>query len=139
MAFEIDATMLPGILVVTYEGAVTTRERSRAVQIWSEWSFQPEAKGVLLDFTQATLVPGSLEERIDLAKKLANQYRQLQSMQIAYVTNTGMDDPVTVEGLAATRGFFFERFTSRANATRWLLGMQPAAPTGPRERRSVKR
>lgn len=139
MAFEIDAATLPGILVITYQGAVNTQERSRAVQIWSEWSFQPEAKGVLLDFTQATLVPGSLEERIDLAKKLANRYRQLPSMKIAYVTTQGSDDPVTVEGLAASRGFFFERFTSKASATRWLLGMQQKDPPDARERRSVKR
>jgi hypothetical protein len=139
MAFEIDALTLPGIFVVTYQGTVTTQERSCAVEAWSEWSLQPGANGVLLDFTQATVVHGSLEERVDLAKKLASQYRHLPSMRIAYVANLDNDDPVTVEGLAASRGFFFERFTSRASATRWLLGMQPAAPTGPRERRSVKR
>lgn len=139
MPFAIDSTTLPGILLVTFRGPVTTRDRERAMEAGGEQFARSGVTAVLLDFSQATPVPGPLDERLQHAKAVANRYRLVSNVRIAYVTPGGNDDPVTIEAMAAARGYFFERFAGRDAAIAWLQGNPPAVSAPDRERRGAKR
>ncbi|MDB6163902.1 MAG: hypothetical protein JWL98_1334, partial [Xanthomonadaceae bacterium] len=123
---------LPGIIVIRFEGAITIADREQAMNQVAGSFNHPATIRVLIDLTQGTAVRASLDETNRFASKVASTYRVLNG-RIAYLCKSSDPDPASVEGIAAAKGYFYERFTSEASAIRWLetgLNIDSPLPRG---------
>jgi hypothetical protein len=117
MPYAIEVLPALSAICVTFTETVTLPERARALEEILRHHHESEARNLLVDLTQATVIDASNAETVDYAARLARQ-PAIRSMRIAYV-----GDPVrssSIESLAALRGYFYRRFSTRRAALRWM-------------------
>lgn len=121
MTVSILAASLPGVFQAVFYGDVTIEERALTLERSLQWIRQNNPQRILLDFTEARVVPASPEATIQHARNLAFEYNVTCGARIAYVSRLGPQEVESVEMLAAVRGYFYQRFKDRAFALDWLL------------------
>lgn len=113
-----------GVIVVKLSGSVALRDRAEALEALLQLQARTACRKVLVDLADAALVDSSNAETFEHAARLARD-PVMRGLRIAYVGDAG--SAISVESLAALRGYFYQRFRSRASALRWLCGSTPAA------------
>jgi hypothetical protein len=116
----IDTDSLPGILQLVFTGAISVEERAQALAFCLDWFATHEPRRVLVDFTGGWVVPSDPTATARHAQNLAREYTAFGGARIAYLSRPEKRDPSPVELQAAARGYFYQRFTDREVALRWL-------------------
>ena len=117
MSYRLDLLPDDGVIALRFDGSVTVGERFQAMR---DVVGQHEASGytrLLADFSQADIAEASNEEVDAYATALARE-PAMRRLRIAYVGEKRQT--AGVEYIAALRGYFFQRFATRAEALRWL-------------------
>lgn len=83
------------------------------------FGFHVQLKSHCPDFRDAELQPGSGELMMRHAENLAAGYKAVSGTRIAYLVGA-TTGPSSLKMMAASRGYFYQRFTDRAAALRWL-------------------
>lgn len=125
MPYLIDATSLPDVLQVSFVGAVDLPERAKALE--ASLAFKLPRARILVDFSDATLLPSSWQQADHYAESLALAFASDSEARIAYVTAGDCNGPLTIAVLAALRGFYYRSFASREVALDWLRLDDPVA------------
>lgn len=108
-----------GVISINLSGTIHVQQRVDAFEAMLELQSRTACRRVLVDLSQAVVVDGSHVETLDHAARLARS-PVMRGMRIAYIGEIG--SATSVESLAALRGYFYQRFRSRASALRWLCG-----------------
>ena len=117
---KVDGESLPGILQLLFTGPITVEERAQALAVCLEWSATHQTRRVLVDFTGGWHAPSDPEASARHAESLARYYTELGGARIAYLSKPGHREPTPIDLQAAARGYFYQRFTDRDAALRWL-------------------
>ena len=117
MPFAIELREPQKVIDVAFSGPVTVRERFEAMQAVVAAARTRGFKRVLADFSDARAKGHPQSEVLNYAVRLAGE-PTLHKMAIAYVGT--QDQTGGVEGVAALRGYFYQRFSTRDAALRWL-------------------
>ena len=120
MPLKVDGESLPGILQLVFTGPITVEERAQALTACLEWADTHQPRRVLVDFTGGWPVPSPADASATHAENLARQYTALGGARIAYLSKPEHREPTAIELQAAARGYFYQRFTDREAALRWL-------------------
>ena len=120
MPLKVDGETLPGILHLVFTGPVTVAERAQALETCLAWVAANKPRRMLVDFTDGWAGPAEPEAATRHATNLAQAYTSLGGARIAYLSKPGHRDPSPIELQAAARGYFYQRFTDRDSALRWL-------------------
>jgi len=117
MSFEVE--LLPGAAVISvrFFGTATLSERAAAMEDVVQRQVESRARKLLVDLAHAQLVDASNAETFEYATRLARE-PVIRGMRIAYVGDCAR--AASIETLAALRGYFYQRFPTRAAAMRWL-------------------
>jgi hypothetical protein len=116
----IDTDSLPGILQLVFTGAISVDERAEALAFCLAWFATHQPRRVLVDCTAGWTVPSDPDASARHAENLAREYTAFGGARIAYLSRPEKRDPSPIELRAAARGYFYQRFTDRASALRWL-------------------
>ena len=108
-----------GVISVSFSGQVQVQQRVDAFEALLALQAQTSCRRVLVDLSNAVLVNGSHVETLEHAARLAGS-PVMRGMRIACLGHDALASGI--ESLAAMRGFFCQRFGSRAAALRWLCG-----------------
>lgn len=119
MPLTIDTGSLPDILQLVFTGAISVEERAEALAFCMHW-FAEHPRRVLVDFTEGWTAPSDPDAGARHAENLAREYTALGGARIAYLSRPEKRDPSPIELRAAARGYFYQRFTDRDAALRWL-------------------
>ena len=120
MPLTIDTDALPGILQLVFTGAIFVEERAAALAFCLDWFTTHEPRRVLVDFTGGWIAPSDAAATARHAENLAREYTAFGGARIAYLSGPETRSPSPVELQAAARGYFYQRFTDREAALRWL-------------------
>ena len=120
MSLEVDAESLPDILQLVFTGPITVAERAQALEACLAWIADRNPRRVLVDFTRGWPVASDPDASARHAENLARVYTDLGGARIAYLSRPEMRGPTPIELHAASRGYFYQRFTDREAALRWL-------------------
>lgn len=123
---KVDGESLPGVLQLVFTGPITVAERAQAFEACLAWVESNHPRRVLVDFTGGWPGPAEREAATRHAENLAKAYTSLGGARIAYLSGPGQRDPSPIELQAAARGYFYQRFTDRTAALRWLNWDVPA-------------
>jgi hypothetical protein len=117
---KVDDASLPGILQLVFTGPITVAERAQAFEACLAWVATHKPRRILVDFTGGWPAPSEADATARHAENLAKAYTTLGGARIAYLSHPEHRDPSPIELQAAARGYFYQRFTDRAAALRWL-------------------
>jgi hypothetical protein len=117
---KVDDASLPGVLQLVFTGPITVAERAQAFEACLAWVATHQPRRVLVDFTGGWPAPAEPEAAARHAENLAKAYTSLGGARIAYLSKPERRDPSPIELQAAARGYFYQRFTDRDAALRWL-------------------
>ena len=119
MPYVVD--LLPELSVVraVFTGKVLLQDRGAALSALIRLQAESSFRNVLVDIMDASLADASNAETFEYAMRLARE-PVTRYVRIAYVGD--MSPGASVECLAASRGYFYQRFRSQASALRWLSG-----------------
>jgi len=117
---KVDGESLPGILQLVFTGPITVAERAQAFETCLKWVATHQPRRILVDFTDGWPGPVEPEAAARHAESLAKAYTTLGGARIAYLSKPEHRKPTPIELQAAARGYFYQRFTDRAAALRWL-------------------
>ena len=120
MPLKVDGKSLPGILQLVFTGPISVEERAQALAACLEWVATHQPRRVLVDFTGGWPSPSDAEAIARHAQNLAHHYTTLGGARIAYLSKPEHREPSPIELQAAARGYFYQRFTDREAALRWL-------------------
>lgn len=120
MPLKVDGESLPGVLQLVFTGPITVAERAQAFEACLAWAESKQPRRVLVDFTDGWPAPAEPDAAARHAENLAKAYTSLGGARIAYLSRPERRDPSPIELQAAARGYFYQRFTDRAAALRWL-------------------
>ena len=126
MPLKVDGESLPGVLQLVFTGPITVAERAQAFEACLAWVEADQPRRVLVDFTGGWPGPAEPDAAARHAENLAKAYTSLGGARIAYLSKPERRDPSPIELQAAARGYFYQRFTDRAAALRWLNWDVPA-------------
>ena len=105
------------VIDVRFAGDVAIAERHAVMQLIVRAHDETGYTRLLLDFSTARVQEGTHEELRQYAEHLARE-PLIHKMTIAYVGST--EQTANVEGMAALHGYFYQRFSTRDLALRWL-------------------
>jgi hypothetical protein len=108
-----------GVMSVRLAGPVEARHRAAMFDELLDLQGRTSCRRVLVDMTDAVIVDGSSVEAIEHAARLA-RHPVMRGLRVAYVGEARSAS--SIESLAALRGYFYQRFRTRAAALRWLCG-----------------
>lgn len=108
-----------GVISVGLAGEVHVQQRVDAFEAVLALQARTRCRRVLVDLSHAWLVDGSHLEILDHAARLAGS-PVVRGTRIACIGQGASAS--SIESLAALRGYFCQRFRSRAAALRWLCG-----------------
>ncbi|MFL6591568.1 MAG: hypothetical protein ACJ8GK_02520 [Luteimonas sp.] len=117
MTFEIRTLERERVIDLVFSGLVTIPERLQAMKAVVTASRTNGFTRLLADFSQANMRVEAHSDVLEYAERLALE-PTLHKMAIAYVGT--QEQTAGVEGVAALRGYFFQRFFTREAALRWL-------------------
>lgn len=120
MALKVDGESLPGVLQLVLTGPVSIAERAQALEACLAWLDEGHPRRILVDFTDGSTTPHAPDDAARHAANLAAAFTSLGGARIAYLSRPERRDPSPIELQAAARGYFYQRFTDRDAALRWL-------------------
>ena len=118
MPFRIDSASLPDVIQVVFAGETGVQDRAEALD--AALPLVMRQSRILVDFSDAVLVPPSTPEANRHAERLALAFAALPEVRIAYVTTASSRGPLMIAVLAALRGFYYRSFLARDEALDWL-------------------
>jgi hypothetical protein len=116
-AFEDQGTR--NVIVLEFFGPVTIEERAAALSEVGEKRRQTGHTNLLADFSSAWAVEEAPEQVQRYATALAHA-PAIEGMRIAYVSQRRSPTRVPIETIAAINGYFFQRFSTKEAALKWL-------------------
>ena len=120
MAYTVEVLVDRAVLVLRLFGPVAVEDRAAGLREILASLDETGFKRVIVDYRDGLTFPGSVDDTTRHAANLARAYRAMIGVRIAYVSKPQNRDATPIEVLAASRGYFYQRFTDIAKAFEWL-------------------
>jgi hypothetical protein len=117
MAYTIEVLPTLSVICVTFSEQVMLPERARALEDVLRHRDAIQARSLLVDMAQATVLEASHVETFEYATRLACQPTR-RKLHVAYVGDGAGRSGI--EAIAAFRGDIFRRFRTRRAALGWI-------------------
>jgi hypothetical protein len=117
MAYTIEVLPTLSVVCLTFSHQVMPVERASALEDLLRRREVVEARSVMVDMAQATVLQPSHAEPFEYATRIAREPVQ-RRVQLAYVGD--LLAASAIESLAAYRGDEYRRFRTRRAALRWI-------------------